>query len=118
MPLATGGRMAAPGRASMPPAGSQPDAAPRTLCVLMLETRFPRPPGDIGNPATFGFPVRYAVVRGASPQRIVREGGGGLLQPFIDAGRALVRDGADAITTSCGFLVLFQDALQDALGVP
>ena len=110
--------MAEPGRASTPLARSQSDAAPRTLGVLMLDTRFPRPPGDIGNPATFGFPVRYAVVRGASPQRIVREGGGGLLQPFIDAGRGLVRDGAAAITTSCGFLILFQDALQQALGVP
>jgi Asp/Glu/hydantoin racemase len=113
------GTTTARGRASAPVSSVQPDAAPlRTLGVLMLETRFPRPPGDIGNPATFAFPVRYAVVRGASPQRIVREGGAGLLQPFIDAGRELVRDGADAITTSCGFLILFQDALQDALGVP
>ena len=34
--------------------------ADRVLGVLMLETRFPRLPGDIGNPATFAFPVRYA----------------------------------------------------------
>jgi hypothetical protein len=34
----------------------------------MLETRFPRPRGDIGNPQTFAFPVRYRTVRGASPR--------------------------------------------------
>ncbi len=88
------------------------------LGVLMLDTRFPRVVGDIGNPLTFDFPVRYRTVRGASPQRVVRERDPALLQPFIDAGRALVDEGATAITTSCGFLVLFQRELQAALPVP
>jgi hypothetical protein len=84
----------------------------------MLETRFPRVVGDIGNPATFGFPVRYAVVAGASPQRVVRERDPSLLRPFIEAGLALIGQGATALTTSCGFLVLFQRELQAALPVP
>jgi hypothetical protein len=63
-------------------------------------------------------PVRHAVVRGASPQRVVREVDPTLLQPFIDAARGLVAQGAGAITTSCGFLVLFQRELQAALPVP
>jgi hypothetical protein len=90
------------------------------LGVLMLDTRFPRVLGDIGNPATFAasFPVRYAVVQGASPQRVVRERDPTLLKPFVDAARDLVRDGAAAITTSCGFLVTFQRELQAALRVP
>ena len=88
------------------------------LGVLMLETRFPRLPGDIGHPATFDFPVRHAVVRGASARRVVGRTDPALLVPFVEAGRALVAAGADAITTSCGFLVLFQQALQEALAVP
>ena len=84
----------------------------------MLDTRFPRVVGDIGNPATFDFPVRYKTARGASPQRVVRKRDPALLQPFIEAGRALVTEGASAITTSCGFLVLFQSELQAALPVP
>jgi hypothetical protein len=90
----------------------------KTLGVLMLDTRFPRGVGDIGNPATFGFPVHYKTVRGASPQRVVRERDPALLRPFVDAGLALVAEGASAITTSCGFLVLFQRELQAALPVP
>lgn len=85
------------------------------LGVLMLDTRFPRVPGDIGHAASLPFATRYRVVRGASPQRAVRERDPALLQPFIDAGRALVDEGVAGITTSCGFLVLFQDALQAAL---
>lgn len=90
----------------------------KTLGLLMLDTRFPRVPGDVGHPRTFAFPVRRAVVRGASPQRVVRERDPALLAPFIDAARGLVAQGCAALTTSCGFLVAFQDALQAALPVP
>lgn len=86
--------------------------------LLMLDTRFPRIAGDVGHPATFDFPVRRHIVRGASPSRVVRGRDPALLQPFIDAGRALVADGAAAIATSCGFLALFQRELQAALPVP
>ena len=60
------------------------------LGVLMLDTRFPRIVGDVGNPASFAFPVRHAVVEGASPQRVVHERDASLLGPFIRAGMALV----------------------------
>jgi hypothetical protein len=89
-----------------------------TLGVLMLDTRFPRIRGDIGHAATFAHPVKHAVVRGASPQRVVRERDPTLLAPFIAAGRQLVAECATALTTSCGFLVLFQRELQAALPVP
>ncbi|HEX6017190.1 MAG TPA: aspartate/glutamate racemase family protein [Burkholderiaceae bacterium] len=88
------------------------------LGVLMLDTRFPRVAGDVGNPASFAIPVRHRVVAGASPQRVVRQGDPTLLGPFVDAARQLVDEGARAIATSCGFLVLFQQAMQAALPVP
>lgn len=88
------------------------------LGILMLETRFPRLRGDAGLPASWPLPVRTAVVAGASPQRVVRGGDAALLLPFVEAGRRLVAEGAAALTTSCGFLVRFQAALQAALPVP
>jgi len=90
----------------------------RFLGILMLDTAFPRLPGDVGHPASWRMPVRFAVVRGASPQRIVRDDDASLLQPFAEAGRRLVAEGAVAITTSCGFLVRWQLALQQVLPVP
>lgn len=89
-----------------------------TIGILMLETRFPRIPGDMGNALTWPFPVLYRVVCGASPDRVVRQKAEGLLDEFIAAGRAMVADGADGITTTCGFLSLMQPQLAEALGVP
>ncbi len=88
------------------------------LGVLMLQTRFPRPPGDIGHPDTFAFPVRRLVVAGATPARVVQHADAALLAPFIAAGHALVAEGATALTTSCGFLARWQAELQAALPVP
>jgi Asp/Glu/Hydantoin racemase len=88
------------------------------LGILMLEARFPRIPGDMGNAATWPFPVLYRVVRGASPERVVLQGAHGLLPDFIESAKDLVRLGAEAITTNCGFLSLFQKELAGAVGVP
>jgi hypothetical protein len=79
------------------------------LGILMLEARFPRIPGDMGNALTWPFPVHYKVVREATPDRVVRRGADGLLGPFVAAARELVADGVDGITTNCGFLSLFQE---------
>ncbi len=84
----------------------------------MLDTKFPRIPGDIGNPDTFPFPVRYRRVAGASAERVVRRKPEDLLPGFIDAARQLEREGASAITTSCGFLARFQSDLAAAVRVP
>jgi len=86
--------------------------------ILMLDARFPRIPGDMGNATTWPFPVLYRVVREATPDRVVRHGAQGMFDAFLAAARDLVRDGADGITTNCGFLSLFQRDLADALGVP
>jgi len=86
--------------------------------ILMLEARFPRIPGDMGNALSWPFPVLYRVVREASPDRVVRRRAEGLLPAFIEAARDLVAEGADGITTNCGFLSLFQAELSAAVGVP
>ena len=86
--------------------------------ILMLDARFPRIPGDMGNARTWPFPVHYRLVPGASPDLVVRQGATGMLPHFIEAARALVADGVDGITTNCGFLSLMQADLQAAVPVP
>lgn len=75
----------------------------------MLETRFLRIPGDMGNSMSRDFPVHCKVVRGDPRQ---------LIDLFVEGGRDLVAIGADVITTNCGFLSLIQDEVKQALGVP
>src|SRR5438874_8909086 len=84
----------------------------------MLETKFPRIPGDMGNGTTWPFPVLYKVVPGATPDRVVRHKSAGLINAFLDAAAELVRLGADGITTTCGFLSLFQREIAAHVGVP
>jgi Asp/Glu/hydantoin racemase len=89
-----------------------------TVGVLMLDTRFPRIHGDMGNASTFHFPVRYHRVTGADPDLVVRRGAEGLLPAFVEGARVLEREGVGAITTNCGFLIKYQAELARAVRVP
>ena len=88
------------------------------LGVLMLDTRFTRFVGDIGNPQSYDEPVLFEVVRGATVDKVVPARTPPLIDDFIAAGERLIARGADAITTGCGFLVLNQTELAARLAVP
>ena len=98
-------------------ARQEPADVPR-LGILMLDTRFPRIAGDLGNPETFPFPVLIARIEGATPERVVDRKAEGLLEPFVAGGKTLIQAGATGIATTCGFLSLFQRPLAERLGVP
>ncbi|MFK8079816.1 MAG: aspartate/glutamate racemase family protein [Granulosicoccus sp.] len=89
-----------------------------TIGVIMLDTRFPRFQGDIGNPHTWPFEVIFEVVSGASARAVVTDTATQNLQPIINAGINLQRKGVSGITTSCGFLSLFQREIAQHLEVP
>jgi len=92
------------------------------LGVVMLDTQFPRRVGDIGHPSAFGVPTRRCVITGAWPDKIVQPGAGlrkgRVVAPMLQLVRRLEQDGAKAITTSCGFLVLLQKEMQAQVKIP
>jgi hypothetical protein len=91
------------------------------LGIVMLDTRFPRPLGDIGNPLTFeraGIAVRYLRVDRASPERVVIHADAQLHAPFVRAMQALAADGASLVSTSCGFLAAQQPLFAASLSIP
>ncbi|MGE0798362.1 MAG: aspartate/glutamate racemase family protein [Lautropia sp.] len=88
------------------------------LGVIVLDTRLPRAHGDVANARTWPFPVIYNVARGASPHVVVHERGKGLNEILVRTARELVDWGAAGITTTGGFLSLFQEELSQAAGVP
>ncbi len=91
--------------------------APR-LGILMTDAVITRPVGDVGNAATFPFVTFYERVQGASLERLIRRKDPDLIAAFVAAGHRLVARGARAVTSTCGFLVLFQAELAAALPVP
>lgn len=86
--------------------------------VLCLDTSYTKIPGHIRNRTTFDFPVIYKVVEGATAERVVTHSDPSLLEPFIHAAQELETQGVAAITSACGFLVIFQKQLADAVRVP
>lgn len=90
------------------------------LGILMLDTRFPRIVGDIGNAASFDFPVIFRRMEGigsadavtAHPDRPR------VLAALAANARALAEAGAIGLSTSCGFLALYQDELAALSPVP
>jgi len=90
----------------------------QAIGILMLDTHFPRIEGDIGNALTYSFPVKYKKVKNATTNQIVLECATGLLDRFINAAQELEKEGVNAITTSCGFLSIYQKELSTAVDVP
>jgi hypothetical protein len=89
------------------------------LGILMLDTKFPRVEGDIGNAKTWPFPVKYYIVENVIPNKIMgkvpfKE----TLQQFIYSAISIESCGVRAITTSCGFLAIFQNHISKHLSVP
>jgi hypothetical protein len=89
-----------------------------TVGVLMLDTRFTRHVGDIGNPQSCDPPPLLEVVRGASVDKVVPAKMPPLIDDFVAAGERLIARGATTVTTGCGFLVLNQAELARRLAVP
>jgi hypothetical protein len=92
----------------------------KPLGILMLDTRFPRIEGDVGNPASFDFPVIFRTMQGigsadavaAHPDRPR------VLAALKTNAEALAAEGAVGLSTSCGFLALYQKELEALSPVP
>lgn len=88
------------------------------LGIIMLDTTFERPQGDIGNLTSWPFEVMFETVSGATARRVVGGDDSALLDAFVAAGERLIARGAKGLLTSCGFLAARQRQLADRLPVP
>jgi len=93
-------------------------AAEPRLGILMLDGKMADVPGCMASGATFPYPVIRRVVPGARPPGSAAEVEA-LLPSYIDAARALEREGISVLTENCnGLMVLLQDRLAAAVSVP
>ena len=90
------------------------------LGILMLDTRFPRIVGDIGNAASFDFPVIFRRMEGIGSADAVttHPDRPRVLAALKANAEALAAEGAVGLSTSCGFLALYQDDLAALSPVP
>jgi hypothetical protein len=104
----------------MAQAGERDSEPAPALGIIMLNTRFPRVVGDIGNPKTFAFPVCYQIVEQATVDQVVRADGlsAGLVDGFVEAAHKLAAAGVAGLTTSCGFVAICQSELARRCPLP
>ncbi|MHC1948358.1 hypothetical protein IF803_28785 [Bradyrhizobium sp. UFLA06-06] len=89
------------------------------LGILQLQNRPQTMAGSLSNPATFSFSTICRQVSGAWTKNVVFGGEDDKMEAaYISAARELVRDGAIAITSNCGFTIKYQKAMAQALSVP
>lgn len=89
-----------------------------TIGILMMDSHFPRIPGDIGNATTFPFPVRYEIVKGADIANVVTSQSSEILDRMIQGAKKLESEGVRAITGSCGFLAIWQKEIAAQVNIP
>lgn len=88
--------------------------------IILTDRIFPRIPGEMGNATTFNFPVKFNVVKGLDVSTRYRmfSGSSEFVEPFIQSAKELEEIGVKAITTNCGFLVLYQDVILSSVDIP
>ena len=85
--------------------------------ILMLDTNTPFIQGDVGNAATYSYPVRFKRIDGLTPGRIF-DHDRSFVQAMVDGARELEREGVRAVTGDCGFMAIYQHEVQEAVDIP
>lgn len=88
------------------------------LGILMLDCKFPRIRGDIGNAATFPFPVQYEVLFDVDFKALIHQEEPQAIERFLQAAQRLERLGVGALLSSCGLLLKYQQYLSSRLTIP
>lgn len=87
------------------------------LGILQLQNKPTMFRGSMSHPGTFAFPIVTLPVPGAWVSNVVP--GDPKVEPaFVSAAQELVRQGAVALTTNCGFAIRHQQAIAQAVPVP
>jgi hypothetical protein len=81
-------------------------------------TQLEQMPGNVMHPETFAFPVRFREVEGSCYGTLIEHFDPALVPRSIRAARELAATGVKFISASCGFNIIMQSELADALDLP
>jgi Asp/Glu/hydantoin racemase len=96
---------------------AQPQGYGFSVGILLLDAREPYLPGDPSNASTYEFPVLFEVVEGATVERVTT-GDEDVAEALVAGARKLEAHGVGAISSNCGFMLLYQDRLAASVDVP
>jgi len=85
--------------------------------ILLLDYRGPFIPGDVGNATTYGFPVMFKLVKGLTLDRVLA-GDPDCETAIVEAAKELETQGVRGISSDCGFLIQYQNAVKKAVKIP
>jgi hypothetical protein len=85
--------------------------------ILLVDTRTPFIPGDVGNASTYSYPVLFQTVAGATVAKVLARDES-LADRVVDAAAKLEQMGVRAIASDCGFMLRFQEKVAEAVRVP
>lgn len=85
--------------------------------ILLLDGRAPFVPGDVGNASSYDYPVVYKTVEGLTTMRCLNQEPG-WEGKVVEAARDLERQGVRGISSDCGFMIQYQEAVCAAVRVP
>lgn len=85
--------------------------------ILQLDCSLPFIPGDVDNATTYDYPVLYRVVPGLSTAACLR-GAPEMTRAVVEAARELEAQGVRVISSDCGFMLQFQQAVRGVVKVP
>ncbi|MBT6117401.1 MAG: aspartate/glutamate racemase family protein, partial [Rhodospirillaceae bacterium] len=78
--------------------------------ILLLDAKAPFIPGDVANATSYDFPVIYKTVDGLSTS-VCLNGAPEFAAKMATAAKELAREGVKGISSDCGFMLQFQEAV-------
>jgi hypothetical protein len=90
-----------------------------TVGVILSDVQFRRPAGDVGSAESYPCRVIFQVARGVTARdMVVSAPNPALLSPYLEGALKLQEQGANIVTTTCGFLIGLQDTIAKQLRIP
>lgn len=89
----------------------------QAIGILLLDARCPFIPGDVANASTYGYPILYKTVPGLTTS-VCLNGAPEFNQKMAAAAQELEAQGVRGISSDCGFMLQFQNAVRAAVKVP
>lgn len=93
------------------------DTYGHAIGILLLDYRGPFIPGDVGNATSYDYPVLFKLVKGLTLDRVFA-GDAECESAVVEAAKELEAFGVRGISSDCGFLIQYQEAVKKAVKVP